>query len=175
MAKQRVKILERKAYAAIGAGLGGTMNNGDHGNIDELLAELARKHKVALGADDPVAILIAVNRFLLRETAGSQKQLLPGFREAVATASSDWNKLANKRAESILNATVFAAKNAVASGAEEGVASGLAAFLQTAERLSGRIDGQLRQVRWLVFGGAVMIVLLTTAAVVFYVAFAGRH
>ena len=108
------------------------MSNED--NIDDLLAELARKHKVALGADDPVAMLVTVNRFLLRETAAAQDQLLQGFREAIATASNDWNKLANKRAEAILNATIFATKNAVTSGAEEGVAAGLPVFLQAAEK-----------------------------------------
>ncbi|MBE7156870.1 MAG: hypothetical protein INR62_00285 [Rhodospirillales bacterium] len=146
------------------------MNNGDHDNIDDLLAEIARKHKVALGADDPVAMLITVIRFLLRETAASQDQLLQGFREAVATSSSDWNKLANKRTEAILNSTVFAAKNAVASGAEEGVAAGLAVFLQTAERLSGQIESQLRQFRRLVFGSAAVLVLLIATLVVFYLA-----
>ena len=151
------------------------MNDGDYDNIDDLLAELARKHKVALGADDPVAMLVTVNRFLLRETAASQDQLLQGFREAVATASSDWNKLANKRTETILNAAVFAAKNAVAAGAQEGVAAGLATFLQTAERLSGQIDGQLRQVRRLVFAGGIMLVLFVAACVVFYLAFEARR
>ena len=145
------------------------MNNED--NIDDLLAELARKHKVALGADDPVAMLVTVNRFLLRETAASQDQLLQGFREAIATASNDWNKLANKRAEAILNATIFATKNAVASGAEEGVASGLPVFLQAAERVSGRIDGQLKQVRRLVFSVALLLVLLIAAFVILCVAF----
>ena len=143
----------------------------DDDNIDDLLAELARKHKVVLGLDDPVAMLLTVNRFLLRETAASQQQLLQGFRESIATSSSDWNKLANKRAEAILNATIFAAKNAVASGAEEGVAAGLSVFLQTAERLSGRIDGQLKQVRRLVFSGAVLLVLLIAALGVLCVAF----
>ena len=147
------------------------MNNGNDDNIDDLLAELARKHKVALGADDPVAMLLTVNRFLLRETAASQDQLLQGFREAVATASSDWNKLANKRAEAILNATVFAAKNAVTSGAEEGVAAGLSMFLQTAERLSGRVDGQLRAV-WrlmamVILALVLLIVGLVTLGIVF--------
>ena len=143
----------------------------DDDNIDDLLAELARKHKVVLGLDDPVAMLLTVNRFLLRETAASQEQLLQGFREAVATASSDWNKLANKRAETVLNATIFAAKNAVAAGAQEGVAAGLSVFLQTAERLSGRIDSQLKQVRRLVVGVAVTLVLLIAALGVLCVAF----
>ena len=134
-------------------------------NIDALLAELARKHKVALGTDDPVAMLITVNRFLLRETAASQDQLLQGFREAIATSSNDWNKLANKRAEAILNATIFAAKNAVASGAEEGVAAGLPVFLQAAETISRRIDGQLSQVKRLVLTVSVILVLLISGAV----------
>ena len=170
MAKQRLKIFERKAFARHRRWHGRAMTNDDD-NIDDLLAELARKHKVVLGLDDPVAMLLTVNRFLLRETAASQEQLLQGFREAVATASSDWNKLANKRAEAILNATIFAAKNAVAAGAQEGVAAGLSVFLQTAERLSGRIDSQLKQVRRLVVGVAVTLVVLIAALGVLCVAF----
>ena len=146
-------------------------------NIDDLLAELARKHKVVLGIDDPVAMLFTMNRFLLRETAASQAQLLQGFREALFTASSDSNKLANKRAETSLNAIILAVKNAVTSGAEEGIAAGLPVFLHAAERVSGRIDNQLRQLRWLVATAAVILVVLllilglTSAGVAFHLHF----
>ncbi len=145
--------------------------NGDDHNIDDLLAELARKHKVALGADDPVAMLVTVNRFLLRETAASQDQLLQGFREAVATSSSEWNKLANKRTEAILNATIFAAKNAVASGAEEGLAAGLPTFLAAIEPAFRRLDRQLRQTRRLVLGVAGLAVVLAVCAAAEYFLF----
>ena len=59
----------------------------------------------------------------------------------------------------------------MAAGAQEGVAAGLSVFLQTAERLSGRIDSQLKQVRRLVVGVAVTLVLLIAALGVLCVAF----
>ncbi|MBE7157278.1 MAG: hypothetical protein INR62_02360, partial [Rhodospirillales bacterium] len=73
-----------------------------------------------------------------------------------------------------INSTIFAAKTAVASGAEEGVAAGLSPFIQAAENLSGRIEGQLRRSQRLVFASA-LILLLMTVLVVFCVAFELRR
>ena len=52
-------------------------------NIDELVAELARiARNVVLSPDDPVAMMITINRFLAREFAAHLDKLLQEFREA---------------------------------------------------------------------------------------------
>ena len=103
-----------------------------------MIVGVARTHKVILTPDDLVAMLVTVNRFLLRELATAQMRIVQEFRKAVATSASDWHKLANKRAEAILNATIRAAKLAVASGAQMGVSEGLPPFLERAETIAQR-------------------------------------
>ena len=143
--------------------------------IDDLLAELARTHKVALSPDDPVAMLVTINRFLLREFATTQEQMIQGFREAIATSSSEWNKLANKRAEAILNATILAAKNAVATGAETGLTAGLPPFLEAGESIARRLENQLRRTRRLLYFLLTAVAFLTFAVAVFAVLYATRR
>ena len=134
-------------------------------NIDELINELARTHGVALNSDDPVAMLITINRFLAREFAAHLEKLLQDFREAIATSSSDWQHRINKRAEAVLNATILAAKSAVSSGAEAGLAEGLPPFLQAFEAAARRTEGQLRQLRRSIIALSVLVVLLIAALV----------
>ena len=132
--------------------------------IENLIAEIARIHKVALTPDDPVAMLVTVNRFLLRELAAAQMRIVQEFRETVATSASDWHKLANKRAETILNATIQAAKLAVASGAETGLSAGLSPFLEQAEAIARHTEHQLRQTRRLLWGVTILGSVLALGA-----------
>lgn len=135
--------------------------------IEDLIAELARVHKVVIGVDDPVAMQLTANRFLLRESAAQQEKTVQEFREVILTASSDWNKLANKRAEVILNAAVSAAKHAVAAGAEDGLAAGLTPFLDRADAIARRTENQLRQTRRLLWttAGILAVAAVSVAAV----------
>ena len=133
--------------------------------IEDLISELARIHKVVIEVGDPVAMQLTANRFLLRESAAAQEKIVQEFRESVLTASSDWNKLANKRAEAILNATITAAKNAVATGAEAGLAAGLTPFLDRADAIARRTENQLRQTRRLLWGVACLAVVFTVCVV----------
>jgi flagellar biosynthesis/type III secretory pathway protein FliH len=98
--------------------------------IDDLLAEIAREHKVILGEDDPILILWSVNRFLLNELAANQVQITREFREIMESTASDWHSRSRKQAEGILNAALVAAKNALASGVEAGLQTGSASVVR---------------------------------------------
>ena len=134
-------------------------------NIDELVAELARIHGTVLSPDDPVAMMITINRFLAREFAAHLDKLLQEFREALATSSSDWQHRINKRAEAVINGTIMAAKTAVSSGAESGLAEGLPPFLQAFEAATRRTEGQLRQLRRFIIALSVLVSLLIVALI----------
>ena len=134
-------------------------------DIDALITELARTHGVALSPDDPVAMLITINRFLAREFAAHLDKLLQEFREALATSSSDWQHRINKRAEAVLNATIMAAKSAGSCGAESGLAEVLPPFLKAFEAVARRTEGQLRQLRRLIIALSVLVALLIVALV----------
>jgi flagellar biosynthesis/type III secretory pathway protein FliH len=116
--------------------------------IDDLLAEIAREHKVILGQDDPILILWSVNRFLLKELATNQVQITREFREIMESTAADWHNRSRKQAEGILNAALAAAKNALASGVEAGLQTGSAsvvrAIAESVQRMEA-LQGECRK------------------------------
>ena len=85
--------------------------------IEETIKEIALKHGVAVGHDDPILILHTINERLMRETAAAQRQILHEFKEELESAAHEWEATAKKTAERILDATLIASKKLIA---EEG-------------------------------------------------------
>ncbi len=130
-------------------------------DLEKLIAEIAKNHKVVLGPDDPIVMLLSVNRFLINELAVSQTRMIQEFCEALATSSSDWQNRSNRRAESVLNASVTAAKNAVAAGAEAGITAGHELFIRAAGKASSQIESQLQEARKISRYLTIIVVWLT--------------
>ena len=85
--------------------------------IEETIKEIALKHGVAVGRDDPILILHTINERLMRETAAAQRQILHEFKEELESAAYEWETTAKKTAEKILDAALIASKKVIA---EEG-------------------------------------------------------
>ena len=49
--------------------------------IDELIKEIAGKHGVAVGRDDPIMILQTVNTRLLQDSPKAQQAMLEGYKK----------------------------------------------------------------------------------------------
>ena len=139
--------------------------------LNEIIAELARVHKVVLSPDDPLLMLVTLNQLLLEDLRAEQEQLIQQFREALLTMSIDWQKLASKKAEMILNSGILAGKTAIASGVESGLSEGLPLFLGPAQAAAIRLENQFRQLRRLVIGVAGIAVLLALCLAVVCVMF----
>jgi hypothetical protein len=79
--------------------------------MDEVISEVAAKHGIAFGRDDPVLVLHTINDRLLRESAAAQQALLEACKgQLEASASSRWHTDATTRAERILHAAVTGSK-----------------------------------------------------------------
>jgi ABC-type branched-subunit amino acid transport system substrate-binding protein len=91
--------------------------------IEELIKEIAAKHGIAVGRDDPIMILQTVNARLLEDSAKAQQAMLERYKEELEVLSTRWSSDAKATAERILNAALQASKNAVREGAREAAAS----------------------------------------------------
>ena len=118
--------------------------------LNEIIAELARVHNVVLPKDDPALMLVTINAILAGDLAAELRALLQEFRETLVTQSSDWQKVASKKAEQVLNATVLAAKNAVAAGVQSALSESLPVFQSALQESAGRLQSQLAATRSLV-------------------------
>ena len=81
--------------------------------IEETIKEIAVKHGIAVGRNDPIMILHTINERLMKETAAAQRQILHEFKEELEAAAHQWEAEAKKNAETILNAALAVSKEVI--------------------------------------------------------------
>lgn len=87
--------------------------------VDELLKEIAAKHGIAVGRDDPLLILQTINARLMQDSAKSQQEILDGFKSELEAIAARWGHDAKEKAERILNAALDASKEAMRQAAKD--------------------------------------------------------
>ena len=80
---------------------------------EDLIKEIAVKHGIALGRDDPILILQTVNNRLLQASQKAQQALLDQYKAELEELSLRWSADAKEKAERILNASLDASKVAI--------------------------------------------------------------
>ncbi|HAU2156490.1 TPA: conjugal transfer protein TraM [Legionella pneumophila] len=81
--------------------------------INEAIQDIAGKHGVVLGRDDPVLIFQTMNDRLLEENRKAQQEMLTQFKEEMESISSQWKVDAKDKAEKVLNAALASSKEAM--------------------------------------------------------------
>lgn len=81
--------------------------------INEAIKDIALKHSVVLGKDDPILILQTMNEKLLEENRKAQQDMLTQFKEEMENISSQWKVDAKEKAEKLLNAALASSKEAM--------------------------------------------------------------
>tara|TARA_R110000868_G_scaffold95718_7_gene263123 strand:- start:484 stop:924 length:441 start_codon:yes stop_codon:yes gene_type:complete len=87
--------------------------------LDEAIRDIAVKHGVLLGKDDPILIFQTMNDRLLEENRQAQQDLLAQFKEEMELISSQWKDDAKAKAERVLNAALLTSKEAMAKLLQE--------------------------------------------------------
>lgn len=87
--------------------------------IDELLREIAAKHGVLVGRNDPILMLHTINQRLLEDGVRAYGDLLSTHKEELEGLSMRWSGDAKDKAERVLNAAVAATKDIVAKVTEQ--------------------------------------------------------
>lgn len=87
--------------------------------INEIIQDIAIKHGVAIGKDDPVLILHTMNEKLLEENRKAQQELLTQFKEEMESIASQWKDDAKEKAEKIINAALAGGKEVMATMLQE--------------------------------------------------------
>jgi hypothetical protein len=78
--------------------------------LEVLIKEIAVKHGIALGRDDPILILQTLNIRLLQASQKAQQALLDQYKAELEELSLRWSADAKEKAERILNASLDASK-----------------------------------------------------------------
>jgi hypothetical protein len=108
--------------------------------IEGIIKEIAVKHRIAIGRDDPILILHTLNERLLKETSDAQRQVVHEFREELESAYHSWETNAKSISEKILNSSLIGVRETMKKiVADEGTTAG--------QLLSREVESSLNQVR----------------------------
>ena len=133
--------------------------------VEDLIGEVARKHGIALGRDDPILVLHTMNDQLVRESAAAQQVLLDAFKQELEALASRWSMEATDRADRIVQASLAGSQEAMTSAMREGANATGASVRAEVERALAQIAGRLQDAR--------RIALLNLAAACITLAAAG--
>jgi hypothetical protein len=78
--------------------------------VEELIKEIAVKHGIAVGRDDPILILQTINKRLMQDSQKAQQEMLDQFKSELEGISLRWSADAKDKAERILNASLNTSK-----------------------------------------------------------------
>lgn len=123
--------------------------------IEETIKEIAIKHGVAVGRDDPIMILHTINERLMKETTTAQRQILHEFKEELESAAHEWEITTKKLAERILNVALTASKEEIAEGRKK-----------AAEAIERVVDCRLAQANTVVRKARILTMINMATAVV---------
>lgn len=110
---------------------------------DVLIKEIAVKHGVVIGRDDPILILQTLNAQLMEEAAIAQQRMLDNYKEELEGIALRWGNDAKDKSERILNASLAASKDAMAKLLQESANTTAITIKQEIDKSLSRISTTL--------------------------------
>ncbi|MGL0788786.1 conjugal transfer protein TraM [Xanthomonas translucens] len=115
--------------------------------IEELIREIAVKHGIAVGRDDPIFILQTINTRLMQDSQAAQQEILDRFKEELEAIAHRWRDDAKGKAERTLNAALAASKEAMAKGMQDGGKAAAEAVRREMEAAAAQLAAPIREAR----------------------------
>ena len=115
--------------------------------IEELIREIAAKHGIAVGRDDPILILQTINTRLMQDSQAAQQEILDRFKEELEAIAHRWGDDAKGKAERTLNAALAASTEAMAKGMQDGGKAAAEAVRRELEAVAAQLAAPIREAR----------------------------
>lgn len=134
--------------------------------IEALIREIAQKHGIVVGRDDPIFVLQTINHRLMQDSARAQQAQIERLKEELEALSQRWSQDAKEKSERILNASLTAGKQAMGELIEEGARTTARLLADEMDSLPARLAQPVREARQLaVFNIIAACITLLAAAV----------
>lgn len=117
------------------------------GNIENLIEEVAVKHGVTIGKNDPILILTTINSRLIEDSQAGQKEILSEFKAELEEVTARWGIEAKGKAERILTAALTASKEAMDQALEQGATKTVESIQIEIEDIVRPLTVQLKNMR----------------------------
>jgi hypothetical protein len=115
--------------------------------IEAIIKEIAAKHGIAVGRDDPILILQTINERLMQDSAAAQQETLDRFKEELESITHRWGEDAKSKAERTLNAALAASKDAMMKGMQEGAKAAAELARREVDEAVGQLASPIRDGR----------------------------
>jgi hypothetical protein len=132
--------------------------------IEETIKEIAAKHGIAVGRDDPILILQTINERLMRDSEAAQQEILDRFKEEMEAIAHRWGDDAKNKAERTLNAALIASREAMMATMHDGAKAATESLRREVESTTTRLASSIRELR------RVAIMNLVAATITFFAA-----
>lgn len=87
--------------------------------MDAVIREIAAKHNVLLGRDDPILMLTTIQGVMLQELQDKQSKSLSEFQSEMERLLSSWSMDSRNKAERIINGSLEASKHSMEQNTQE--------------------------------------------------------
>jgi len=119
--------------------------------IEEVIKEIAAKHGIAVGRDDPILILQTINEKLMQDSAAAQQVILNTFKEELEDIAHRWGDDAKNKAERTLNAALLASREEMMKVMQEGAKVAAESVRREVEAGISKIAASIRESRRVAF------------------------
>lgn len=113
--------------------------------IEDIIKEIAVKHGIAVGRDDPILILQTINERLMQDSAAAQQEILDRFKEELESIANRWGDDAKNKAERTLNAALTASREAMMKGMQEGAKAAAETVRRELEAATAQFAAPIRE------------------------------
>ena len=134
--------------------------------IEETIKEIATKHGIAVGRDDPILILHTINDRLIQDSAAAQRAILDNFKSEIEEITHRWSEDAKNKAERTLNAALVISKDEMTKGMKAGSIAATQAISQTIDANIEKLLAPIRAARQVAFMNLIAAFLTVFAAAV---------
>jgi hypothetical protein len=134
--------------------------------IEALIREIAQKHGIVVGRDDPIFVLQTINHRLMQDSAKAQRAQLETLKEEMEALAQRWSTDAKEKSERILNASLAAGKQAMAQLMEEGARTSARVLAKEMDDSLAKLAQPLREAHQLAAFNVVASCITLLAAVV---------
>jgi cell division septum initiation protein DivIVA len=146
------------------------MSDRQEDQIEALIREIAQKHGIVVGRDDPILVLQTINHRLMQDSARAQQAQLESFRQELEALAQRWSQDAREKSERILNASLRVGKQAMTQLMEEGATTSARLLADEMESVLARLAQPVREAhRLAVFNIVASCITLLAAAVALWV------
>lgn len=139
-------------------------------DMEELIKEIAAKHGIAVGRNDPILILQTINNRLMQDSQKAQQEMLDQYKSEMEAASLRWSNEAKEKAERILNASLAASKESMEQLMQAGAKEFVGIVKAEVDASLGRIARPIRDAYYIgLFNILSACITILAAAVVLWI------